>query len=210
MRNKYKGQDIRARLGGTILRYKGIPYYCEAEGEIIALHDIVDKRLIARVSPDDQQLDISSLTLGYFNIKDKAVHAARQPHRRYKQGVDIYSLQYKVAGAERTRFEADQMFCKGFVDGIMGHYPTLLGGIEALTKLKTHTSIAISQDVAIALGKSALMIFIKGDEAGWIVGGTEKTAVPVAVIPKSETSWVTKLILEQASRQWTVSEGVPE
>lgn len=207
MRNKYKGADIRARLGGTIIRYKGQPYHCEVEGEIVALHDIIDKRLIARVSPEDPQLDISSLTLGYFNIKDKAVYAARQPFRRYKQGVDIFSLTYSTAGAERTRFEADQMYCQGFIDGLNQKYPSLKMALKML-KDKTHSSVAISQEVAVVDDARNIKIYIKGEEAGWArIDRTE--GVIKAIVPKNESSWVLKILLEYASKDWVVSEGVP-
>ena len=206
MRNKYRGADIRARLGGTIIRYKGEARYCEVEGETVCLHDIVNKNLVARVTPDDPLLDISSLTLGYYNIRDKAVYAMRNPYRRYKQGVDFYSLTYLVpSGTPLTRFEADHMWCQGFVDGFNGIYPNLRDALTMIRK-KTWTSVAISQDVAIANDGKNLKIYIKGEEEGWLrVEGETITGI----IPKSDTSWILRMLLEYASRQWTVSEGVP-
>lgn len=202
MRNKYKGADIRARLGSTIIRWKGRPFWCEVEGETINLMDIVTKQSIARVDPDDTDLDISSLTLGYFNIGDCAVFLARQPLRRYKQGVDPNLLTIATL-SNSHRVDANGILCQGLVDGLMDRYPMFKEAIKKVSKVQ---SVALSRDVALLRDKDLVKVHVKGSEVGWIKLGA--TTMDKVYVPPSDTSWITVYILQQTSDQWEVIEGV--
>lgn len=205
MRQKYVGDDVRARLGGTVIRYRGKPYYCEVGGSSISLINIANRLVEHNNIPfDDAELDISSLDLGYVNITtpvECAVHTARVGNRRYKQGVDFRTLTYDVLTlpTEKFAFNWENMFCQGFIDAYEGKYPTV---DEALKKIAKKRSIALSNDVAIMREKDLIKVYVKNEEVGWMKAGTKKV-----IIPPTPTSWMYHYYLERLEG-WTVTEGV--
>lgn len=201
MRNKYKGDDIRSRLGSTVIRYKNHPYFCEANGENLDLLDLVTKRVTHRVAADDPYIDISSLTLGYFNIGMAAVYIQRHPYRRYKQGVDLNALEYRTLSKDFV-YGAHDMFCQGFVEGLLDRYPSFAKAVSNMLTDKAQ-SVALSRDVALKREKDLFKVHVKGDEVGWIKSGTNRV-----LIPPTESSWATVWILKDTSGAWEVVEGV--
>lgn len=205
MRNKYVGEDVRQRLGGTVIRYRNIPYYCTVEGRHILLENIVTRHLEHTINFDDPELDISSLDLGYINIVNPvacAVHASRIGQRRYKQGVDLRALSYDVLTlpSEKFALNADYMFCQGFVDAYQGKYPSVSDALKMVSK--THRSVALSNDVAILRDKDIIKVYVKTEEIGWM-----KAGINTVNIPKSETSWMYQYYLEKLDG-WKIVEGV--
>lgn len=206
MRNKYRGQDIRARLENTIIRYNGKPYLVGVDGEIIILYDIITKAIIHRKNPDDPGLDVSSIDLGYVNINEPrvcAVYLKRNPIREYKQGINLRSLEYDALTLPKHRFGvgSDMMQCQGFLDSYNGNFPTLKEGIKRITIDGGH-SVALNKDVALLRDVDILKVYFKQDEVGWIRVGTNKVT-----LPKTETSWVTLFNLNLIDG-WEVVEGV--
>jgi hypothetical protein len=207
MRNKWRGQDIRARLGDTVIRYDGRPYYCTVDGEQIVLHDLISRQIIHRKTPDDPGLDVSSLDLGYVNLEvphRAAVYLERLPSRRYRQGVDFNNLRYTplVNAGRRFGVESSHMWCQGFVDSHMGVFPSFKKSVSLLTDGKAH-SVAMSKQVALKREDGSFKVYIQTEEVGWIKAGTS-----TVIIPKTEISWVSVQTLELVSREWKVQEGI--
>lgn len=204
MRNKYKGEDLRARLGGTIIRYKGNPYLCQVNGEELCLHEIVGGALAHRVEADDPFIDISSLTLGYFNIGKAAVYLSRHPYRRYKQGVDLGALEYRTL-SRNYQYQSSDMFCAEFVNGLNNKFPRLKEALARLTN-GIRDSVAIHRDVAITKDKDVFKVHVKGSEEAFMKTGT--TGTPKVFVPPSDASWATVWILKDACGDWEVVEGL--
>lgn len=206
MRNKYRGADIRARLGSTVIRYKNKPYYCEVDGEQVVLMDLITRNTVHRKTADDPDLDVSSMDLGYVNIENPrnvAVYVKRLPRRMYKQGIDLSALSYHALTLPANRFSVgqDNMWCKGFVDSYEGNFPTFSQAIKFLTDGKRY-SVAITRDVALLRDKDTVKVYVKDDEVAWLRLGTKQV-----IVPKGDCSWVTVLQLEIASSEWQVQEG---
>lgn len=206
MRNKWRGGDINARLGGTVIRYDGRPYHCTVEGEQIVLHDLISRQVIHRKNPDDPGIDVSSLDLGYVNIENPgraAVYLERNPARRYRQGVDFSYLRYTPLTRPGSRFGVggEHMWCKGFVDSHMGNFPSFKQAMISLIN-GIAMSVALSKQVALLKDKDSVKVYIQSEEVGWIKDGNR------VIIPKTEVSWVTVQTLELVSREWIIQEGV--
>lgn len=205
MRNKYVGEDIRQRLGGTVIRYNNRPYYCAVDGGLIILQDLVTGRIEHKVTADDPLIDISSLDLGYVNISHPlscAVHCARAGQRRYKQGVDFHHLVYNVLTipSEKFSMNGDWMKCQGFLDAYEGKYPSFKDATKMISS--GSKSVALSREVAILRDKDIMKVFVKNDEVGWYKAGTNSVYVPT-----TETSWITGYYLETIEG-WKIVEGV--
>jgi len=203
MRNKYKGDDIRARLHHTIIRHKGTPFIAEVDSTgTIGLVDLVKGELIRRVEPDDADLDISSIPLGYVNFagrKKLAVYLKREPLRRFKQGVEISYLTQKTLGEEGSINFGSLQQCQGLVDCVMNKYPTVVSAQEMLIK-GGWASAAVSRNVALKRVGANYSIFVKEEEVG-----TMRVGSTTINIPKSELSFIYKDVIEEVPG-WTVVE----
>lgn len=207
MRNKFRDADLAARLGSSILRWKGHPYHCEIVRSDIYLYDIPSFNTPNRKEPiiikgNDPYLDISSITLGYFNIEKSVVYLARNPLRRYKQGVDFSHLEYRTLD-RNYRYAAADMYCQGFVDGCLNKYPSVNHAMQIITGTGKINSRALSNDVALLRDKDLIKIHVKGEEVAWMRAGTNRV-----IVPPTETSWITVWILKDVCRDWDVVEGL--
>lgn len=206
MRNKYNGDDLKARLGGTILRYKNIPYMCEVEGQNLSLYNLETGSLQVRIEPDDQNLDISSLTLGFINIEHPdykmAVYLKREPFRQYRQGVDLSRLTQVVLRDKLTSpIHFKYLQCKGLLDCVLDRYPSFIEAMEKITR-KGFYSVALSKNVAIKREGELLKVFVKSDEVGYIRMGDKKV-----ILPKTDQSGIHAFFLSQVYG-WIVTEGI--
>lgn len=206
MRNKYTGQDIRARLENTIIRYNGKPYICGCEGEIIVLYDVISKAIMHRKEPDDPGLDVSSIDLGYMNLeipRKCAVYLRRNPLRQYRQGVDLRNLEYEVLTLPKHRFgiSYEYMNCQGFLDSYEGKFPSFKKA-TAMLLVEGWFSAALSKDVAILRDGDVFKVSFKGGEVGWGKLGSNHV-----LVPKTEVSWVTVFNLNLIDG-WEITEGV--
>lgn len=200
MRNKYKGEDIRSRLHGTVIRHKGIPYIADVESNTIGLIDLVKGDLVSRVEPDDDNLDISSIPLGYVNLNQFKIttYVRREPLRRYKQGVEISYVTQKPLNSEGS---LSNKYLKGqeIFDCVTGNYPNLSVAIRKLTT-DGWSSIAISRNIALRRLDSSLKVYFKDSDVGVMRLGSKKV-----VIKRDDLSFVIKNALEKI-KDWIVVE----
>lgn len=167
MRNKYAGADLVGRLHGTVVRYKGIALYCQVDGGDLVLRTLTNDRMYARITPDDPELDISSLPLGFVNFSARqfAVHIRRDPVRRYKQCVDPQAMTY-TSLSSRHHAAGEVFKDPGFQENISNTFPNFK---QALTQVsKTWESIALSRDVALFRQANVVKVHIGTDEVGFI------------------------------------------
>ena len=197
MRNKYKGQDIRARLGNTLIRYKGLPVICQTDGDgtTLTLFQIRDGQVVAQVDPDDQNIDISSMTLGYVNTGDPykcATYVKRLPRRMYKQGIDLSYLQFDPLSTKFGSIDHGRLMNEVFENSLCDKFPSFARAMESITK-GSHESVALSKEVAVFRTGNTLKFYIKGYESGFSNMKSPKDVT----IPKNEVSWINSYILSQ-------------
>lgn len=196
MRNKYRGEDLRARLDQTYVRYDNVPYYCRTEGPIICLYTVVKGALFLKVEPDDPRLDISSIELGYANNYQHqvSVYLKRIPHRNYKQGISPACMTSKVLVSRGNAFSLNPQHTLsdiGFTNMCAEKYPKFEEAIDLITNKKWH-SVALSKEVAICREVDQFQLYIREDCVGWINMKTKKT-----VLAKKDFPWLYRTILEK-------------
>jgi len=208
MRQKYKGEDIKARLHNTIIRYKDEPYLADVDSAgTIGLNDLASGTCIGRVSADDELLDISSISIGYVNIIHPdyklAVYLKREPYRKFKQGIEFPSLTQKALRDNISGVSHHILHSKQFVDAVHGKFPSYKDAFDLLTKKSFH-SVAVSRDIALKKERDVLKVYLKDTEVGFIrlTGDHNKVYVP-----KSEQSYYYILLLD-GIKDWTIIEGV--
>ena len=206
MRQKYKSDDVRARLHHTIIRYNGHPYLAEVSSEgLISLRNVANGNLEATVNSDDEKLDISSISIGYVNVSDPkyrtAVYLKRQPLRRFKQGIEISTLSQTVLG-KFSEVNHQTILSYGFVDAVLGRFPAIAEALNMLTKLGWH-SVAVSRDVALRRDGEYIKVYIKDKEVGYMEAGGRDREV---IIPTDEVSYCYTHTLMDL-KGWTVKEG---
>jgi hypothetical protein len=204
MRNKYKGDDVRSRLHGTIIRFKNHPYLVDVEPgtSSLGLHDLESGDLVVRVEPDDPNIDISSLPLGYVNLEKLkiAVYIKREPLRRFKQGVVIQDLTQRSLSDEGS-IGLRHVHGKGLVDCVINRYPTMDKALLNITR-DGWKSVAIDRDIAFKRTGSTLSVFLKDEEVGIMKLGSNRVT-----IKKTDVSWVHKELLEKV-KTWEVVEEI--
>lgn len=118
--------DIRQKLNGTVIQYKGEPYYATADGETETIFlspiDGKDKKSIT-TDPDDKALDISSPALGFTNYDEACYYVGRVPHRRSVQGLSESNMHmYSITG-EQVPFKSNFFAAPRMRQCILGEYP---------------------------------------------------------------------------------------
>jgi len=205
MRQRYKGEDIRARLHHTIIRYKGVPYLAEVMPEgIIAMRNVVTGNLDHNVDAEDSMIDISSITIGYVNVNDAdnrcAVHLKRDPLRRFKQGIEIDYLKQNVLRKGGSQINRNNILMFGFVDAVAGKFPSYQEALRMMTKANWQ-SVALSKDIALQKDADLYKVFVGDQEVAYIKAGTHK----VNVI-KNDVSFCYSHILS-VIQGWEIVEG---
>lgn len=205
MRQKYKGEDIRSRLHGTIIRHNSLPFLCDVDSSgLIGLIDIPTGNLISRVHADDENLDISSINIGYVNIIDPdyktAVYLKREPLRRFKQGLEIDFLTQKVLRQGMSTIHRTKIMSTGFVDAVMGRFPNLTQALDFITKKGWH-SVAVSRDIALKREADILKVYIQDTEVGYMKLGTLRL-----IVPKTDQSYYHIVYLNEI-KGWDIVEG---
>lgn len=208
MRQKYKGEDIRARLHGTILRYKGFPYLADVDSAgLVGMHDIATGSLVTRVYGDDENIDISSINIGFVNIIDPdykcTVYLKREPLRRFKQPLEFDFLTQKVLRQGVPTIPKNKLSSAGFVDAVMGKFPPLEEAINLIIKRGWY-SVALSRDIAIKREADTLKVYLKESEVGFMKLDNKERKL---VVPMSDVSYYHCVYLRDI-KGWTVVEGI--
>lgn len=206
MRQKYVGDDVRARLHQTIIRYNGHPYLAEVSTDgLIHLRNVANGNLEASVDSDDEKLDISSISIGYVNVSSPdclcAVYLKRQPLRRFKQGIEMGTLSQTPLW-KNHEISTQTILSYGFVDAVLGRFPSV---DEALTRITKNgwISVAISRDVALRRESSYIKVYIKDKEVGYMEAvGRDR----VVIVPMDEVSYCYTHTLGEF-KGWEIKEG---
>ncbi len=197
MRNKYKGQDVKNRLSNTVIRYRNNPVFCKTTEDGLTLNLFSFKNrshLIASVDPEDPNIDISSLSLGYLQFNGIAVYVKRMPRRIYKQGIDVQHLDYKPLFSKNDRREVDlsTFFSESVFNSLMDKFSSLTVAITMMTK-SAASSVALNKNVAVMREGKLLRFYIKGYEVGF----SDLTDPNTVHIPSSPEAWVHSVLLEE-------------
>jgi hypothetical protein len=196
MRNKYMGADLQARLHGTVIRYRGNPFFCVVDGPDVVLRTLKDDRVYARVPPDDKDLDISSVPLGFVNHSKLkfAVHIRREPVRRYKQGVDPQSMTYTPL-SNKHMVGGEIFRDPGFQENTLNQFPDFKQALRSLTA-GGWESVALARDIALYINSGTIKVYVTTDEIGFIrlASGSDNNKCSIR---KTDVSWVIRSKLGQ-------------
>lgn len=122
--------DVHMRLNNCILKYLGDPYYVEAAGMELLLYAHVggQYKMLKRVDANSEDVDISSVPLGYCNIPGRQpVYLQREAARRQKQGVSLQSIKAFCEGHRQWYHPASKVMndMSLVFRVVKGEYPTL-------------------------------------------------------------------------------------
>lgn len=149
--------DIIMRLDNCLVMYKKVPYLCKYMGnEFVCLYDLTDltEPAMENIDPNSEDLDISSIHIGYANYTRRCLFITRAPHRKQKQGTSTNNTHYIIIKSDSSAVliaaPAEILFCKGVKDAILGNYPPVKKIYEKILDKKTKISgAAFSPDYAI-------------------------------------------------------------
>jgi hypothetical protein len=136
--------DVKLRLHGSIVRYKGTPVTAKARLNdnddlylrLVSLRDFVFNEYI---HSSDTDLDISSPPLGYMNTDEITHYIQRIPTRKQVQGFTHHSASFLTDSPNPFHSNPLTMLHSvAMADTIDGKYPN---GIEVLEKLMSSPSI---------------------------------------------------------------------
>lgn len=198
MKCKYSARDLNQRLGDSIIRYKGIPYWVDVDGARLMLTNLVTKTNDFIVNSKDVDLDISTIPLGYINYVNKSTkenrvyYCSRKPLRLYKQGVDRRTL--KVTNLENENevnsdLKNALMFSQGFVDMVVGQFPfkTIMDAVHHLNKSeKEEEEVAFSREIALKRTKlQTINVYFRDEIVGYLAANSN-----ILQVPSNEKGWI--------------------
>jgi hypothetical protein len=191
-------QDVEMRLHETVVRFMDYPVRVVStrDGEccvqFIGQREDVPKHILEKtkenmtffVHSSDEDLDVTSIPLGYVNLTNQTYYLCRKPMRRQKQGVHPDNLTFLDADKDRARKRystRDVLFSKGLVQCVSNRYPTV---IECLEKFRIEgelESIAFNRKMCLERSEDDLgMIWLKHmtRTVGFIIPGTQEVQIP--------------------------------
>jgi len=198
MSNLYRGDDVTNRINGTFIRYKGVPYYAVTEAKnTLGLYAIpIDQRsksaMTHVVSVEDDDLDISSIELGYMNEENetgrsdvvlKTLYAYRNPSRQgYRQGIWEGNVRFESLDGKPVHYTLSH-YSVGIANLLKNNYPSF---DEAMERLAKYGEVALSREVGISQDKLGVRkIFYRGEQIGY---GTPSD--PQIYLRSSPASWI--------------------
>lgn len=202
MANRYSTmKDLSDRLHGTICRYKNVPATVSVVSEkCLMLTDICNGELIAKIKPDDPDFDISSPELGYFNYNesdgDAAIYTARQPYRRFRQGLYQQACNFStIDGASLRGYYGKTFFStKGFYNLLIGKFPSVEEAQAILRSDSKIEEIAISPSIALKkTGAGLILVYFRTTNVGWIKPDSNEVEIVVG-----EFDWVVERYFNRA------------
>lgn len=212
MKNCIIPADQNARFNGTIICYKKIPYYVSMDGNTMRLYKLETinsnytgmKAAAINVNPYDDDVDISSIPLGYVNLPAirSVVYLMRRPVRRFRQGISEETVTFgwlpdhvTSKQPERVYYRTrDILYTAEFENAVLEQYPTLDEAFETLkgwAKEDDRGEVALSRDVALSINKVGIInVYYKNELVGWIASGKK-----VVNVPSNEMGWIISLYL---------------
>lgn len=191
MKIKYRAQDYEARLNDGIILYRGSPHRVVTDGRVINLLDPTTGRTVVRgIDPADNDLDISSPTLGYINAPSYAYYLERIPSRRYKQSLDaraIRETRLTIQGLNSDNGDgySEFLYSEYFVDSYKVGYPSFTEARKMLDN-GDRKSVAVSRDVAMVKDElDIIKLYYKLELVGWVAPNST-----IVMVPSSEKAWV--------------------
>lgn len=171
-------KDIPQKIGESIFRYKGFPYYCrDAGGNRLALYNLwnIQGEYVQMIDYQDKDFDFSSVPLGYVNVKDYVcvAYIMRTPVRKVKQGINNHNTKYyNLPGVKPCGGLNYVLFSKAFTDMVMDKYPSLEEAMTKLRKLQEPGGIAITRSIALSIDEQDIIkVYYKNQYVGWIQPG---------------------------------------
>lgn len=200
MSNTYSlKKDYIDRLHGCIFRYKDdfVNLIVDTTTRFI-LVDPCNGSHVAEIKPNDPDLDISSIELGYFNAPKKfgdgteAIYAFRSPAKRYRQGISNNNVEFcTIDGSIPLQAMRNGVYFvahPSFYDALRGKFPSFE---EALDILETQTEVALSQELAIKMTDiDIIFLYFRTKMVGYI-----KKSNKSVYIPDRKTAWIVERIL---------------
>lgn len=151
--------DVQMRLHGTIIRYKGEPvqaYHNKLDSLLLDLYTLRNRKETKDVHSSDEDLDISSVPLGFVNAtKGKTFLANRVTARRQNQGLSEVNVYIKDMYTSESRRPWPFSFAD-LADTIEGKYPKFIDSVEKLnTKQKPKYLDMVAFDRKLMLEQTA-------------------------------------------------------
>lgn len=211
MKNCIIPADQNQRFNGTIICYKGVPYYVSMDGPVMLLYSLeqmnpgagVRPRIAHKVDPYDDDVDISSIPLGFVNFAglQSVVYCYRMPKRKFQQGISEHTCHFewlpdhtKVEGQQRVYRMRDVLYTLEFIASVTQQYPTLEEALKTLKDWKEtykRGEVAISRDVALAIDAMGIIrVYYKNSQVGWIPPGK-----CIVNVPSTEMGWIVSMYL---------------
>ncbi len=127
-------RDFNMRLSGTVIRLGKTPITVRDSEDVWMNFKYLRSGRQGRVDIEDERINITPVTLGYYNSYASrrspagCFYLTRKPGRRYKQGLDYNSL-HRVGMPIGSRFTPH---LRNLADTIQGRYPSLSECIDLL------------------------------------------------------------------------------
>lgn len=184
MLNNIMPRDYNGRLHNSVVCYDGYPVNLQVISEHeFSLTPVHPKSPFKpkSINPSDMKLDISTPSLGYFNLGTAAAYIERNPVRRWRQGLcNTNCSVYLLSGETHTRRREEIIQClytEGFEKMIRGEYPNIPEAIKTL-KAKKVNSVALTRNIAISMKDDIINVWYKREKVGYIPPGEMRVKVP--------------------------------
>lgn len=140
----YDLSHARNYLEASIIRLAGAPIYImnvSSRGRKYILHytatdDLYVDRYIRQVALDDEDIDLSPITLGYVNSELSTVYLARSPKRAWKVGLVQGSLKCWWMKYDEG-LGTEIAWKKQFVDAVKNIYPSIDEAAKKVLELRS-------------------------------------------------------------------------
>lgn len=160
---KYEnGADVKMRLEGSVVRYKGQPVYViSTSGDKckILLLDTDEETLVLYTS-----LDLSPVPLGFVCTGKAMAYVERRPVRRFKQGLTKDNMFVKDAPWPVARISNTD---KCLANTISGKYPSIEEAFQDVREGK-RIAVPFSREWGVAKYDGDLCIVHRGDIVGYV------------------------------------------
>ena len=165
--------DGEARLGSTIITYKGKALYVTGIDRSLKIHGhlILHEEEVV-VDQRDPEVSLVCPPVGYINLGHGAVYFMRQPVRRWKQGLDARALVSPYNDMRERGRLSNELLARC----IEGDYPSFEKAIETERvvnpfKPAESSSIAFCREFSVGKEEEGLILNYKGREVGVVEGG---------------------------------------